>query len=83
MTNFLRQTDKAPGVDTSLCLQRWKEYSLDKLNQEEEKIQTLYFACRGSAAMENQARVILETLRKYIRVRYEKEDNKNQKKINL
>ncbi len=83
MSNFLRQTDRSPGVDLQSCMTKWKDYSLDKLAQEEEKIQDVYFVMRTNPALESQIRTILEALQKYILVRYRKEDKKNQKKINL
>ncbi len=72
-----------PGVDIGSCLEKWKDYSLDKLAQEEEKMQDIYFVMRENPALESQIRTMLETLQKYIQTRYKHEDNKNQKKINL
>ena len=83
MSSFLRQTNAIPGVDTHGCMEKWKDYSLDKLMEEERKLQSIYFTMRGNPSLENQARIILEQLQKYIQTRYKKEDKKNQKKINL
>jgi hypothetical protein len=83
MDNFFRQTERTPGVDIQICMSKWKEFSLDKLAQEEEKMQEAYFVMKENPALESQIRFMLESLQKYIQHRYQKEDNKNQKKINL
>ena len=83
MNNFSRQTEFAPGVNLHLCVEKWKDYSLDKLAQEEKKIQEAYFIMQENPALESQARTILETLQKYIESRYRSEEKKNQKKLNL
>jgi len=83
MLNIPRQTNKIPGVDLGVCMEKWKDYGLEKLIKEEQKLQDIYFTMRTNPALENQARLILDHLQKYIQIRYRKEDKKNQKKINL
>jgi len=83
MLSVPRQTNKVPGVNLSICMKKWKEYGLEKLIKEEQKLQDTYFIMRNNPALENQIRLILEQLQKYIQSRYQKEEKKNQKKINL
>jgi hypothetical protein len=83
MNNFLRQTEKVPGLDIQVCMEKWKDYSLDKLAQEEEKLQDIYFVMKENPSLEGQIRAMIENLQKYIQIRYKHEDEKNQKKINL
>ena len=83
MDNFFRQTGRAPGVDIQIYLAKWKDFSLDSLAREEEKMQDAYFIMKENPALESQMRFMLENLQRYIQQRYQKEDNKNQKKINL
>ena len=83
MLNIPRQTSKVPGVNLLVCMKKWKDYSLEKLIKEEQKLQEIYFTMKNNFALENQVRLILDQLQKYIQLRYRKEDKKNQKKINL
>lgn len=83
MLSVPRQTNKVPGVNLWACMKKWKDYSLEKLIKEEQKLQDTYFIMKNNPALENQIRLILEQLQKYIQSRYQKEEKKNQKKINL
>jgi len=83
MHNIPRQTNRIPGVNLGSCMKKWKDYGLEKLIKEEQRLQEVYFTMRNNPALENQVRLILEQLQRYIQARYQKEDKKNQKKINL